>query len=369
MTAANQAIFTPIKVGNSHLKHRVVLAPLTRLRATLDNVPIDLHVEYYKQRASDGGLLISEATGINAGSVYPRVPGIYNKDQIEAWKKVTDAVHEKNGVIFLQIVHLGRAALSKFDPEHRQIVSASAIPIPGKSLTGDDFEVPRALEIDEIKEVVQEFRQAALNAVEAGFDGIEIHGANGFLVDQFINSSSNQRTDIYGGKSVENRARFPLEVVGAIVDAIGAERTAIRFSPGENHQDVHDDNVVETWSYLVSEIQKTYPNLAYLHFIEARVDIFSEERVVPKDTLDPYRQIWKGPFITSSGYSNAIPEAVALSERSGDLIAFGRVFIANPDLPKRIRNGWELNPYNRATFYSDGPEGYINYPFYDEVKK
>lgn len=369
MTVTNQAISTPIKVGNNHLKHRVVLAPLTRLRATFDNIPTDLHVEYYKQRASDGGLLISEGTVISASSVYPKIPGIYNKEQIEAWKKVTAAVHEKNGSIYLQIAHLGRAGLSKFDPEHKQIVSASAIAIPGKALTGDDFEVPRALEIDEIKEIVQQFRQAALNAVEAGFDGVEIHGANGFLVDQFINSSSNQRTDIYGGKSVENRARFPLEVIDAIVEAIGAERTAIRLSPGENHQDVHDDNVVETWSHLVSEIKKHHPNLSYLHFIEARVDIFSEEKIAPKDTLEPYRQIWKGPFIVASGYSNAISESVELSEKTGDLIAFGRAFIANPDLPERIRNGWELNHYDRSTFYSDGPEGYTDYPFYNEAKK
>ncbi|RCI02979.1 hypothetical protein CU098_011811 [Rhizopus stolonifer] len=359
-----QALFTPTKIGNQELKHRVVLAPLTRFRATPEAVPTDLQVEHYKQRASEGGLLITEATFISrlAGNYY-RVPGIYTKEQIEAWKKVTSAVHEKKGVIYLQLWHIGRAGSSEFNPNGEQIVSASDIPISGKSMLGRDYEAPRPLTVDEIKAIVQDYRQAALNAIEAGFDGVEIHSANGYLLDQFINTSSNKRTDAYGG-SIENRARFPLEVVDAVVDAVGAERTAIRFSPGGKFQDMEDETVVETWSYLTSQLQKNHPDLAYLHFIEARANFFNDE-ANNVDTLEPYRQIWKGPFITASGFSTNVPHAIDIAEKTGNLIAFGRAFIANPDLPERIRNGWELNKYDRSTFYTNDAAGYTDYPFYD----
>lgn len=207
---SSQALFSPIKVGAQTLKHRIVLAPLTRFRATLDHIPTDLQVEYYGQRASEGGLLITEGTAITRlAGAYPRVPGIYNKEQIEAWKKVTSAVHAKGGVIFTQLWHIGRAGSKDRNPNQEQVVGPSAIPCPGKDFTGGDYELPRALTIDEIKALVNDYAQAAKNAVKAGFDGVELHGANGYLIDQFINSSSNQRTDIYGGSS-ENRARFAL---------------------------------------------------------------------------------------------------------------------------------------------------------------
>lgn len=360
----NQAIFSPIKIGENKLNHRVVLAPLTRFRASPQGVPSDLQVQYYQQRASDGGLLITEATGIIQGGSFPGAPRIHSQEQIEGWKKVTSAVHEKKGVIFLQLWHIGRASLREYSPNGEQIVSASAIAISGPTMSGGEHEIPRALEIDEIKELTQTYRQAALNAIEAGFDGVEIHSANGYLLDQFINSSSNIRTDKYGG-SIENRTRFPLEVVDAVVDAIGASRTAIRFSPGENYQDMEDETTVETWSYLTSQLQQNHPDLAYLHFIQARANVHGPDRSnAPPDTLQPYRQIWRGPFITASGFSNATTEAVELAEKTGNLIAFGRAFLANPDLPERIRNGWELNKYNRSTFYTSGPVGYIDYPFY-----
>ncbi|CAO3606952.1 unnamed protein product [Mucor hiemalis] len=363
---STKAIFSPVKIGNSLLKHRVVLAPLTRFRATLEAVPTDLQREYYEQRATDGGLLITEATFISrlAGG-YQRAPGIYNKEQIEEWKKVTAAVHKKNGLIYLQLWHIGRAGSKFLNPNQEQIVSASDIPISGKSLLGNDYEAPRPLEIDEIKAITQDYRQAALNAIEAGFDGVEIHSANGYLLDQFINTSSNKRTDIYGG-SIENRARFSLEVVDAVVDAIGAERTAIRFSPGGGFQDMQDDTVVETWSYLTSELQKNHPLLAYVHFIEARAQIHNDSAPISTvDSLEPYRQIWKGPFIAASGFSNTTEHAIDLAEKTGNLIAFGRAFIANPDLPERLRNDWPLNKYNRNTFYISTAEGYTDYPFYD----
>ena len=361
-----QSLFSPIKVGRHVLQHRVVLAPLTRTRATLEAVPNDLLVEYYKQRASNGGLLIAEATFIDRlAGMYIQIPGIYNKEQIEGWKKVTDAVHEKGAVIYLQLGHLGRAGSSKLSPNGEQPVSASDIPIKGINYFGGggEYEVPRALTVPEIKEWVQKYRQAALNAIEAGFDGVEIHGANGYLIDQFINSNSNKRTDEYGG-SIENRARFALEVVDAVADAIGDDRTAIRFSPGGSFQDMGDDTVVETWSYLTSQLQKNHPNLAYLHFIQARANIQGDDDTLIEDTLEPYRKIWKGPFIASSGYSTAPEKAIDYAQKHGSLISFGRAFIANPDLPERLRNNWPLNKYDRSTFYTHDPEGYIDYPFY-----
>ncbi|KAI7890379.1 uncharacterized protein EV154DRAFT_511420 [Mucor mucedo] len=369
MSTTTRAIFSPIKVGNNNLQHRVVLAPLTRLRATLDAVPTDLQVEYYKQRASEGGLMITEGTFIHrlAGH-YELAPGIYTQEQIQGWKKITSAVHEKKAVIFLQLWHLGRSGHSKWNPNGEHTVSASAVPLSGKNRYGDDHEVPRPLEIDEIKVIVEQYRQAALNAIEAGFDGVELHSANGYLLDQFINSGTNHRTDIYGG-SAENRTRFTLEAIDAIVQAIGPERTAIRLSPGEVFQDMHDDTEVETWSHITSELQKNHPQLAYLHFVQSRANIFgNDKQIVPLNTLEPYRQIWKGPFITASGFTTAVEAGLDLAESTGNLIAFGRAFIANPDLPERLRHGWELNPYNRSTFYTQGPVGYTDYPFYNAAK-
>lgn len=365
-----KAIFSPIKTGNNLLKHRVVLAPLTRFRATAEAVPTDLQVEYYKQRASEGGLLITEATFIHRmAGAYPHAPGIYTKEQIEGWKKVTAAVHAKGAFIRLQLWHTGRAASKDDNPNGEQIVSASAIAIEGKNNYGKDYELPRALTIPEIKEIEGWYHQAALNAMEAGFDGVEIHGANGYLLDQFLNSNSNQRTDEYGG-SLENRARFTLEVLETVVDAVGPERAAIRFSPGEVFQDMFDENVVETWSYVTSEIQKKHPNLGYLHFIQARAAVHtSDKSEAPPDTLEPYRQIWKGPLVAASGFSTATEHAIELAERTGNLIAFGRMFIANPDLPERLRKGLPLNKYNRNTFYRQDALGYTDYPFYDETIK
>lgn len=366
---SSQAIFTPIKVGNNNLQHRVVLAPLTRLRATIDGVPTDLQAEYYKQRASEGGLMITEGTFIHrlAGN-YTQAPGIYTQEQIEGWKKVTSAIHEKKAVIYLQLWHLGRSGSNIQNPNGEQVVSASALPLHGKNGAGGapdvDYDVPRALEIDEIKTIVEQYRQAALNAIEAGFDGVELHSANGYLLDQFINTSSNQRTDIYGG-AIENRTRFTLEALDVIVEAIGPERTGIRLSPGEVFQEMHDDTEVETWSFITSEIQKKHPDLSYVHFVQARADIFGNDKQrAPPNSLDPYRQIWKGPFITASGFSTATKHGIDLAESTGNLIAFGRSFIANPDLPERLRNGWELNIYNRNTFYTKGAVGYTDYPFY-----
>ncbi|KAK9723074.1 hypothetical protein K7432_002134 [Basidiobolus ranarum] len=355
-------LFEPIQFSNRRLEHRVVLAPLTRFRADEEGVPQDIVSSYYEQRTSKGGLLITEGTLVSPeGGGYANIPGIYSSAQIEGWKKVTDRVHRKGGVIYLQLGYLGRAALSIFLPNQQKPVSASAIAISGEVQPGVAYETPRALEVEEIPNVVDSFKQAALNAIEAGFDGVEIHGANGYLINQFINPNSNRRTDKYGG-SLENRSRFVLEIIDAVTKAIGEERTAIRFSPYSTFQDMQEDTPIETFSYLTRQIQNRYPSMAYLHFLESRIsgniDVEENESL----SLEPFRNIWKGPFVSAGGYS---PEsAIEAAEKTGDLISFGRQFISNPDLPERIRNGWNLNPYDRNTFYTPGPAGYTDYSFY-----
>ncbi|KAL0079877.1 hypothetical protein J3Q64DRAFT_1148206 [Phycomyces blakesleeanus] len=366
-------LFTPIKVGTSLLKHRVALAPLTRLRADADHVPTPMMTEYYQQRASEGGLLISEGTFIaeDAG-VYPSAPGIYNDRQIEAWKHITKAVHDKGGFIYVQLWHVGRASSPAFIPGNKIPVSASAIAINGKDLIGHDYKVPRALETEEISQLVQTYANAARNAISAGFDGVELHGANGYLIDQFLNTSSNIRTDQYGG-SIENRTRFALEVIEGVSKAIGEDRTAIRLSPWSGFQDMKDDTPYETWGYLVSQLQEKHPNLAYLHFIEPRDDnittMFPEidrTEIIENDTIEPFHKAWKGPFISAGGYTTTPKRAFETTERlENTLVAFGRSFIANPDLPLRLKNDSPLNKYNRATFYSSGNAGYTDYPFYN----
>ncbi|KAK9686899.1 hypothetical protein K7432_014984 [Basidiobolus ranarum] len=355
-------LFEPIQLGQNKLEHRVVLAPLTRFRANDEGVPQDIAASYYEQRASKGGLLITEATFISPdGGGYPNVPGIYSSAQIEGWRKVTDRVHRKGGVIYLQLWYLGRAAVRACLPDQQQPVSASAIAINGEVRPGMPYSIPRALEIDEIPSIVDSYKQAALNAIEAGFDGVEIHGANGYLIDQFINSNSNKRTDKYGG-SIENRSRFALEVIDAVTKAIGEDKTGIRFSPYSPFQDMKEETPVETFSYLTTQIQNQHPNMAYLHFVEARIagnaDVDAKESL----SLEPFQNIWKGPFISAGGYTSQ--SAIETAQKTGALIAFGRKFIANPDLPERIKNDWELNPYNRDTFYTSGPGGYTDYPFY-----
>ncbi|CAO3577325.1 unnamed protein product [Absidia cylindrospora] len=363
------ALFTPIKIGQHVLTHRLALAPLTRFRSDANGVPTDVVPTYYQQRATEGGLLITEATAISpyAGG-YPGTPGIHTQEQIEAWKKVTAAVHEKKGVIFMQIWHLGRASFSFALPDNSTPVSASDVAIEGNSPLGAPHEKPRALTVDEIKSITQDYAQAAKNAIDAGFDGVEIHSANGYLLDQFINTSSNKREDNYGG-SIENRTRFSLAVVDAVAKAIGDEKTAVRYSPWSGFQDMKDDTPVATWSHITQELEKNHPNLAYLHFTEPRINIMGDSPVDTQDkadTLDPFRSIWSGPFISAGNYTYDPKSAYDRAETSpNNLVAVGRAFIANPDLVERFRNHWKLTPYDRSTFYSPGPVGYIDYPFYN----
>lgn len=278
--------------------------------------------------------------------------------------QVTKAVHDRDSTIFVQLWHVGRATHAVWLPNNAQPVSASAIAINGSDTFGLAHEVPRALEIDEINDLIKDYVQAAKNAIEAGFDGVEIHGANGYIIDQFINSNSNQRTDQYGG-SIENRTRLAVEVVDAIVNAIGADKTAIRLSPFTHFQDMDDATPNDTWGYLVQQLQSNHPDLAYLHMIEPRFT-FEDSAGTSDHNLDHFRKIWKSVFINAGGFGHDLAGAIEHAEKTGDLIAFGRYYIANPDLPYRLQQKLPLNPYNRASFYGGGSEGYIDYPTYEE---
>ncbi|KAG2227074.1 hypothetical protein INT45_003804 [Circinella minor] len=363
---SNSALFRPIKVGNSQLEHRVVLAPLTRFRSDENHVPTDLQREYYSQRSTKGGLLISEATFINPyAGAYPGAPGIYNQEQIEGWKKVTSAVHEKGGIIYLQLWHVGRATTSVILPNNALPVSSSPVAMKGRNnYSKKEYEVPHALTVEEIQLILKDYAQAAKNAIAAGFDGVEIHGANGYLLDQFLNDNLNKRTDQYGG-SIENRARFHLEAVNAVTNAIGAERVGIRLSPWSEANGISDSTPYETWGYLVNELQKNHSNMAYIHMIEPRDDFSRRTRNDTANSLDPFRRIWKGVFFSAGGYTTNPQLAARIADETGNLIVLGRAFIANPDIVERLKNGWPLNKYNRKTFYSNGPVGYTDYPFYD----
>ncbi|KAI9269251.1 hypothetical protein BDA99DRAFT_535322 [Phascolomyces articulosus] len=365
---AATTLFQPSKLGASELNHRVVMAPLSRQRATNDHVPTELMRQYYEQRATEGGLIISESTLISAtAGGPPNVPGIYTEEQIAGWKSITTTVHNKGGIIYNQIVHKGRIAASKFLLNNQQPVSASAIAIRGKNTaTGEDYEVPHALTKGEITEIIHEFVAAAKNSMKAGFDGVELQGANGHLIDQFTESGTNKRTDEYGG-SIENRARFALEVVDAVSKAIGEDRTAIRFTPFDHHQDMHDDSPYETWGYIIDQLKIRHPNLSYLHMVEPRVNITIDGHQPTDDSLDMFRSKWnKGVFISAGGYTYSPEQAADVANKTGNLIAFGRAFTSNPDLVERLRNGYPLTKYDRPTFRGSSPpeKGYIDFENY-----
>ncbi|KAG8717614.1 hypothetical protein FRC08_007097 [Ceratobasidium sp. 394] len=355
-------LFEPLQIGDLTLQHRIVLAPLTRFRADDAHVHRDLATEYYKQRSQvPGTLLITEATFIAAeAGGFANVPGIWSDDQIAAWKKVVDAVHANGSYIYLQLWALGRAA----DPaviraEGHPYVSSSATRLEGQS------EDPQALTKEDIKRYVSLYVQAAKNAVhKAGFDGVEIHSANGYLPDQFLQDTCNQRTDEYGG-SVEKRARFTLEITDAVVAAVGVKKTGIRFSPWSRFQDMCMEDPVPTFSYVVEELVKRHPDLAYIHFAEPRVsgdgDADSAHNPV-RESNDFAREIWAPrPFISAGGFTLDTATAHA-DKHANEAVAFGRLFISNPDLPERFLAGAALTKYNRATFYTPGPVGYTDYP-------
>lgn len=358
-------LFTPIQLGRYTLPNRIIMAPLTRCRAGEGSVPTSLNVDYYRQRAS-AGLIISEASQVSQqGQGYPATPGIYSPEQIAGWKLVTDAVHQQNGRIFLQLWHVGRSSHSSFQPGGALPVAPSAIAIEGELLTDQGmkpYETPRALERDEISGIVEQFRQGAENALEAGFDGVEIHGANGYLLDQFLRDGANKRTDDYGG-SIENRARLQLEITEAVVGVWGNDRVGIRLSPSSTFNGMSDSNPEATFGYLVEQLNRF--NLAYLHLLEpGESDLRHGGHAVPTAY---FRPIYRGNLMANWDYDQAKANA-AIASGSADLISFGKAFIANPDLPERFKLNAPLNPPDPDTFYGGGEHGYTDYPTLKELQ-
>ncbi|KAL2349463.1 hypothetical protein Fmac_003463 [Flemingia macrophylla] len=359
-------LLTPYKMGKFNLSHRVVLAPLTRQRS-YGNVPQPHAVLYYSQRASDGGLLIAEATGVSdTAQGYPQTPGIWTKHQVQAWKPIVDAVHAKGAIFFCQIWHVGRVSDSVYQPNGQAPISSTDKPLtPQIRSNGIDvaqFTPPRRLRTDEIPHIVNDFRLAARNAIEAGFDGVEIHGAHGYLLEQFMKDKVNDRTDEYGG-SLENRCRFALEVVEAVVDEIGADRVGIRLSPFAEYAECGDTNPKQLGHYMVNALNKY--GILYCHMVEPRMKTVGEKTQCPHSLL-PMRKAFNGTFIAAGGYDRE-DGINTVAENRADLVAYGRWFLANPDLPKRFSLNAPLNKYNRETFYiSDPVLGYTDYPFLDE---
>jgi len=368
------ALFSPLKIGPFELAHRVVMAPLTRMRAEPGTLaPRALNAEYYAQRATPGGLLIAEASAVQStGFGNPNVPGIYSEAQVAGWKRVTDAVHAKGGIIFLQLWHVGRVSHSSFQPGGALPVAPSAIAIGGdlKAMTSDgklvSYETPRALETDEIPGIVAAYAQAARNALAAGFDGVEVHGANGYLIEQFLQSRSNQRTDRYGG-SIENRARFLLEVTQAAIDVYGADRVGVRLSPYGIANGSGEPEPMPLYTHVVEALNPL--GLAYLHLLEPRSSGAGRADVnwqnVPS-AMVLFRPIWKGVLMAAGGFVGNSANA-AIAEGHADAVAFGRYFISNPDLPRRLQHGFPLTPYHRPSFYGGAEKGYTDYPAYDEM--
>lgn len=364
-------LMTPFKLGPFNLCHRVVLAPLTRCRS-YDHVPQPHALLYYSQRTSHGGLLITEATAISETSYgYPHTPGIYTQEQVEAWKPIVKAVHDKGGIFICQLWHVGRVSHTSYQPDGAAPISSTNKRIStGQAYlpTADgmvDYSTPRALETDEIPLIVEQFRVAARNCIEAGFDGIEIHGAHGYLIEQFTKSSVNDRTDKYGG-SVENRLRFLNEVVEAVAGEIGADRTGVRISPFTNYMESEEK---EPTAYGVAAVKSlNHFNLLYVHCIEPRITFGETPSIETDDLLWPVRKAYKGNFICAGGFNREEANDAIRTGRA-DLVAFGRYFLSNPDLPKRLALNVPLYKYNRATFYTQDPViGYTDYPFFKECE-
>ncbi|WP_346864401.1 alkene reductase [uncultured Draconibacterium sp.] len=353
-------LFAPYKLGNLELSNRIVMAPMTRSRA-INNIPNQLMAEYYQQRAT-AGLIISEGIAPSANGLgYPRIPGLYSEAQIEGWKLTTNAVHESGGKIFAQLMHTGRASHPDNMEENTEVLAPSAVGLSGEMWTDQNglqkYPVPKAMTLADIKQAIEEYKNAAVNAIKAGFDGVEIHGANGYLVDQFINTASNKRDDEYGG-SIENRARFAIEVAKAVSEAIGPEKTGIRFSPYGlfNDQEVFE-GIDETFEYLAAEMNKL--ELLYVHIVDHSAMGAPE---VPLSVKTKIKNAFKGIVIASGG-RNAQKGEEAIVSGEGELVAFGRSFLSNPDLVYRLKNNLALNAPDMETFYTPGDKGYTDYPY------
>ncbi|KAI0096248.1 NADH:flavin oxidoreductase/NADH oxidase [Nemania sp. FL0031] len=383
-------LFEPFQLGSLSLAHRIVQAPCTRMRCDIESrgvaVPGPRVAKYYGDRANAGGLQITEATDICLdASGYPRVPGVFSDSQLQGWRKVTDAVHAKGGFIFCQLWHTGRAS-SPGMRGGKQPISSGNIPMNGKYGDGTDCaeNPPRPMSVDEIHDMTKEWAAAAKRAVEvAGFDGVEIHSANGYLLEQFLHDNINKRTDEYGG-SLENRSRFLFEVVSAVSDAIGNKRTGLRLSPFNYFQDTKDSDPNGHWLAICEKLA-SLPEAerpAYVHMVEPRFDevldekqkmdaleAYTSEKGTKKNSLTPFRRVLEsgGIKFLACGSFNRDDAATKLKNKDTDLIVFGRHFVANPDLVDRLKNGWPLNPYDRSTFYGADPleKGYNDYPVYE----
>ncbi len=350
-------LFSPVKLGGIAMSNRMVMAPLTRNRSSMEGVPQDINVTYYEQRAT-AGLIITEATPISPmGHGYPLLPGIYTEAQIAGWKKVTDAVHAKGGKIVIQLWHVGRIShptlLNGAIP-----VAPSAVKPAGKAFTFNglvDYVEPRALDASELPGIVADYVQASQNAIKAGFDGVEIHSANGYLLDQFLRDGSNKRSDIYGG-SIENRARFLMDVTKAVVDAIGSDKVGLRLSPVNPFNDMKDSNPQALFNYVTEQLNQF--NLAYLHVVEG--GIHSGGVTDPFD-FDAMRKLCKLPYMANLSYDKVRGNA-AIASGHADAVAYGVPFISNPDLVERFRQDAPLNEADSKSFYGGTEKGYIDYP-------
>ncbi|MCD5997304.1 alkene reductase [Pseudomonas sp. CDFA 602] len=354
-------LFSPVSMGAMHLANRIVMAPVTRSRYQEDGIPDELHATYYAQRAT-AGLIVAEATNISAqGRGYAATPGIWSEEQVAGWKKVTGAVHAAGGKIVSQLWHVGRFSSVDLQPNGESPVAPSAVQAEGNTYTADGFvpvSMPRALETDEIPGIIEQYKRAAENARRAGFDGVEVHSANSYLLDQFLRDSTNQRTDQYGG-SIENRARLTLEVTQAIVDIWGSDRVGIRLSPvtPDAGNTPPDSNVMGLHGYLIQQLNRF--NLAYLHFVEGAT---ATSREVPAGVdMDALSAQFNGPFIGNNNYDLDMAVERRAQGRI-DAVAFGRLFISNPDLVARLRHGAELTIAPRESYYGGGAKGYTDWP-------
>ncbi|KAK1280967.1 putative 12-oxophytodienoate reductase 11 [Acorus gramineus] len=352
-------LMTQYKMGKFDLSHRIVLAPLTRVRS-YDNVPQSHAILYYSQRTTSGGLLIAEATGVsNTAQGYPNIPGIWTKEQVEAWKPIVKAVHDKGGIFFCQIWHMGRVSIEGCQPNGQAPISSTDKILKPNGEDPTQYSPPRQLRTDEIPHIVDDFRLAAKNAIEAGFDGVEIHGAHGYLIDQFLKDQINERTDKYGG-TLENRCRFALEIVEAVANEIGPDRVGIRLSPYADYCDSADSDPTKLALYMAESLNKY--NILYCHAVEPRMVRLGEKLETPHSLL-PMRRAFKGAFVVAGGYDREDGNR-AVEGGFADLVAFGRSFLANPDLPRRFEIDAPLNKYDRSTFYVPDPVvGYTDYPF------
>ena len=365
----SDTLFTPLRLGALELPHRILMAPLTRMRAGVRGVPTALNAEYYAQRASAALLFTEDTTVSRQGQGYPDVPGVFTQEQVAGWRAVSDGVHARCGRIVMQIAHNGRNSHSSYMPDGALPVAPSAIPPTGQAHTPAfepvAYETPRALETAELPGIIESFRQAALNAMEAGFDGVAVQGANGHLLEQFLEDGTNRRTDGYGG-SIENRARLLLEVVDAVGGAIGTDRLGVRLSPYGEFGGISDSDPIGLFCYVITQLSQR--RIAYLHLIEAlgsEIGLSDDLHTGAVNNAALFRRLFNGPLLSAGANT---PESAAATVQAGkaDAVSFGRLFLANPDLPERIRKNAPLNQPVRATFYGGGAHGYTDYPFYGE---